>query len=554
MDSDDDNFFDAEDAFDDGGPSSLGAGQLHPSVEVPGARTSPTVVAKPSTEGASDDPPQGPFPLHRAAWYGQVDLVQRLAAGMTREELKAHDSQGNTALHVAVMRRQAAVVSALLAAGCPAGPRNARGWVPMMEAVELGDRELALQLAKEDVAQMRAAVKSKKQRLLGVLRSQLPDFSLQLRWELGSAMPGVGALVRRYAPHDTYTLWKKGGRIRVDGTLMGLDDGSGGASSPSGGGGPSLLPAWKRGAFSLLYDASGAEGRGRALFVNHTKKTYIDIKAARKQLGGDEGGVLEAEVDCLMTSEVLQHKKLRSDGFRFKPVSGWLSREVWEKVEGWRCRLYEAAGRLVAVSQYKMPYGLTPDMSYDDYLAASFDSDPVVMSPVNPLNPATLKDRGMNPEKAAAKAAVAAKHQRIAAAAAAAKNEEAARVARAAAARAAAGARRALTPRVYDDDDDSEDEGEEAGRRRQGAGEEGDEEECSGVGDGGTAVEEEESSGGGGGAAGGKQQPQQRQRRGAACPGGGDNSDGGGGGGGDDGGGTVVPLVAARTSSAAEGS
>ena len=59
------------------------------------------------------------------------------------------------ALHIAVMRRRPACVAALLEAGCPAGPRNARGWVPLMEAVELGDKPLALQLARAEVAQVR---------------------------------------------------------------------------------------------------------------------------------------------------------------------------------------------------------------------------------------------------------------------------------------------------------------------------------------------------------------------------------------------------------------
>ncbi|EFJ45875.1 hypothetical protein VOLCADRAFT_93717 [Volvox carteri f. nagariensis] len=334
------------------------------------------------------------------------------------------------ALHVAVMRRHAGVVSELLAAGCSAVTRNARGWVPMMEAIELGDRELALQLATAEVEQMRARVKSKKAAVLALLRSELPDFSLQLKWELGSSMPGVGALVRRYAPSDTYTLWKKGGLIREY--------------------------------YPTITTTSSSYMR---------TNTHKFETRARKQMGGGGGGsgndegswsgggggggggggdgdpdsptALETEVDVLLSSEVLQRKKLRSVDFRFKPVSGWLTKEVWEKVEGWNCRLYEAAGRLVAVSYYKMPYGLTPDMSYDDYLAATFEPDPVVESPVNPLS---TKRGGSNPAKAAAKLAVAAKHQRIAAAAAAAKDEKAARVAKAAAARAAASGLRALAP------------------------------------------------------------------------------------------------------------
>ncbi|GIL79568.1 hypothetical protein Vretimale_12287 [Volvox reticuliferus] len=106
-----------------------------------------------------------------------------------------------------------------------------------------------------------------------------------------------------------------------------------------------------------------------------------------------------------------------------------------------------------------MPYGLAPDMSFDDYLAATFEADPSIESPVNPMS---LKDRGVNSAKAAAKLAVAAKHQRIAEAAIAAKDEEAARIAKAAAVRAAAGGLRALARK-------DKDEGEEAGNLDDGA-------------------------------------------------------------------------------------
>lgn len=111
----------------------------------------------------------------------------------------------------------------------------------------------------------RLARRPANQALLSPLPSVRPP--PQLRWELGS--PLFGLLLRRYAPDDTYTIWKVGGarcsvrcvmqlaclqvccgacllcgmlkarpgapavlvctlqvgkRLRVDGTLMGLDD------------------------------------------------------------------------------------------------------------------------------------------------------------------------------------------------------------------------------------------------------------------------------------------------------------------------------------------
>lgn len=73
----------------------------------------------------------------------------------------------------------------------------------------------------------------------------------QISWELGSSM--FGYLLRRYAPSDTYEVWKLGNAVRVDGTLMGVEDNS-----------KSLLPEWKRGQFSLLFhSAYTMEGKSK---------------------------------------------------------------------------------------------------------------------------------------------------------------------------------------------------------------------------------------------------------------------------------------------------
>ncbi len=47
----------------------------------------------------------------------------------------------------------------------------------------------------------------------------------QIKWELGS--PLFGILLRRMAPHDTYTIWKYKSLLRVDGSLMGIQDNGG---------------------------------------------------------------------------------------------------------------------------------------------------------------------------------------------------------------------------------------------------------------------------------------------------------------------------------------
>lgn len=68
-----------------------------------------------------------------------------------------------------------------------------------------------------------------------------------MSWELGSNL--FGYLLRQYAPSDTYTIYKYGNRIRVDGSLMGLDDEA-----------KTYMPEWKRSHFSIVLLNPGDHG------------------------------------------------------------------------------------------------------------------------------------------------------------------------------------------------------------------------------------------------------------------------------------------------------
>lgn len=64
-------------------------------------------------------------------------------------------------------------------------------------------------------------------------------------------------------------VWKSGTKMRMDGSLMGLDDKR-----------TSLLPQWKRGHFSLLFD--GATTPATMLLCDHAKKKYLDLSKEKK--------------------------------------------------------------------------------------------------------------------------------------------------------------------------------------------------------------------------------------------------------------------------------
>ena len=58
--------------------------------------------------------------------------------------------------------------------------------------------------------------------------------------------------------------------MRVDGSLMGIDDKS-----------AALIPEWKRGHFSLLFD--GAATPATVLLLDHKKQTIVDLQAEKKR-------------------------------------------------------------------------------------------------------------------------------------------------------------------------------------------------------------------------------------------------------------------------------
>jgi hypothetical protein len=335
--------------------------------------------------------------------------------------LDAPDPHGHNPLHVAALRGSAAATAALLAAGGSPRAKSRRGWRPLEEALASGDRATVLLLHRAAAAERRLERKARRAELLAALGS-LPDVALRVKWELGSSVPGLGMLLRRYAPHDTYGVVKVGARLRVDGTLMGINPGAamGGGGGGGGGsgrrgagaaaragrgasssstarqqqsqssmlghvGGPELdgeyereaaaeaavsrvddededsdggngdddadtaeglLPSWKRGHFSLVVDGTeaaaaaaggGAGGAGaaaaiaaaaaaggtngasaaaaaapstpttpatapgpRIIFINHTRKWWMDLGSDRKAMKGDEAAAVEEELLATM--------------------------------------------------------------------------------------------------------------------------------------------------------------------------------------------------------------------------------------------------------------
>jgi hypothetical protein len=304
--------------------------------------------------------------IHRAAFENDTQALLTLIQRSDPAVLYALDPQGNTPLHVAVLARSTEAVQLLLKAAdisieiC----RNSRKWNPLDEAIAVKDHGMVKILLEQLRLEVKKERKARKPRLLKVM-NEMPNFSMEINWSLGS--PLFGWFLKKYAPSDTYLMFKVGSRLRIDGSLRGIDPESN-----------ALLPKWKIGPFSLLVDASTTPVS--AALVDHTDGTWIDIYAERKAV------VKDIDQDVRDLIEAGGGKvRLKGSEIDFAPKTNFMGKETTEKVENYHTNVFEISGRLVAQVIAKSPLFLPPGTTFDQYLALKMPDDVIEEVPWDPL-------------------------------------------------------------------------------------------------------------------------------------------------------------------------
>ena len=289
-----------------------------------------------------------PSLLCSAVFSGDVHAVDGALDALPSAQWSELDSVGNSALHLAVLCACPALVDRLLARGFPVGVKSAAGWSAVHYAILQRDVGLTRRLHAAQVRHNEQEYRQRKPQLLAELAA-LPDFRGCLRWEFCS--PVFAPILRRFAPHDTYVVTKRGACLRVDGTLKGLLDGKDTE-------GASLIPQWDRGAFSLLFDGQSVADAGRtgvalpstgarqlALWlVDRDKGEVVDALPPNEARTDDE---LREEADQLLAHGALK-SKLRATDFSFAPARNWRGAPRRETVEGWPTVVFETKGQLQA--------------------------------------------------------------------------------------------------------------------------------------------------------------------------------------------------------------
>lgn len=324
------------------------------------------------------------FPLHAAAYYGDLDALRRAifeakradgdaepregesgdagggvdhSSSASHSRLTALDACGNTALHVCVLRRRFAAMDVLLdddVGNFPLDARSACGWTALQEAVHLRDRRAVAKLMEKRDARLKRDASKELPRVLSTLEA-LPDFSMKIHWEFGSNV--FGPIVRAYAPSDTYAVTKIGRDLRVDGELRGVEDERGEAGTASSS--SSVLPKWRRGKFSVLFrggEDAPIPGEDPIVpptlfYVDREAKEAVDMDQAKADAeiaatpGYDPKREAQREVDeaLLMGST---KSKYAAEDVRFVPVKSWLGGNRVEKVGEWRAEVWDASGKM----------------------------------------------------------------------------------------------------------------------------------------------------------------------------------------------------------------
>ena len=168
-------------------------------------------------------------------------------------DVNALDAQGNSPLLLAYRLGRTQLARMLLAARCEPRIRSREGWEPMQVASLTANADLVRTAVVAYLAETDAAFSRRLPKLQARL-AELPDFSLRMSWDFKTWVPLLGALL----PSDTYAIYKRGGELRLDSTLLGMSG-----------------LRWERGSVSLLLK----EG-ARVYVLDNELKTAADARTA----------------------------------------------------------------------------------------------------------------------------------------------------------------------------------------------------------------------------------------------------------------------------------
>ncbi|XP_037294487.1 ankyrin repeat domain-containing protein 13D isoform X2 [Manduca sexta] len=261
------------------------------------------------------------YPLHWLVWNNNhEELKSSLEANKyTSEELELKDPRGRTPLLLAVTLGHIEAVRALIDAGADVNCEK-DGWTAVQEATSTGDPALlSLVLSRRDY--QRHVLRSGGIPDLLHKLSMAPDFYVEMKWEFTSWVP----LVSRMCPFDTYKLYKRGGNVRVDTTLVGFENN-----------------CWQRGDRTYIFRGQGRTAR--LMELDHEAGTmwceYVEPVTEARAWPEPSAHALDARL-----AQPTAINYLDTDNISFQRnksgIWGW-RQDKTEVVNGYECKVFGA--------------------------------------------------------------------------------------------------------------------------------------------------------------------------------------------------------------------
>jgi len=244
---------------------------------------------------------------------------------------------GDTPLHLALRHGDFTATEMLMDAGANARLKNKEGWTALREAIINKQDKIAMAMIKSYRNDYVKKYIRRLPRYIATMR-RMKDFYMEITFHFESS---VIPFISRIAPSDTYKIWKKGGNLRADMTLVGFDG-----------------LKMKRANQSILFLGDGAkDDLGSLIRVSHKKKEVSEFSPAIV-------APTESEVKNIL------NKKSSADYIRvgidvsealLVPQVTWRKKERKEMVGPWKAKVYDMQNVVFSLKSKRVPGAPPPE-------------------------------------------------------------------------------------------------------------------------------------------------------------------------------------------------
>ncbi|GAM21995.1 hypothetical protein SAMD00019534_051700 [Acytostelium subglobosum LB1] len=256
-----------------------------------------------------------PFMLHMKTCQNDVQEVGKLLANkFYRDNIDLKDKYGYPASHYAIHYGHKDILDLLIRHGADPTLKSRAGWSCLDEAKGRGERELVSMLITS-----KRLHKQTTNKFISIFNAikDLPDFEMEMHWEMKSWLPFVS---KRVCPTDDFKIFKKGASFRVYTSYLDPE-------------------TQKRQSISFILDGQ----QKKFMFLDSESRKYKELVLKDYYYNLSN---LDEEVDLNMQINRTGRVRILRETVQFKPIktlTGSVKNEVIGQ-PGWRADTYSVSG------------------------------------------------------------------------------------------------------------------------------------------------------------------------------------------------------------------